>query len=130
MDSEIICTLKDSNSLLESILETKKNLTNLCFSKYGGAKIHSLEVFSVKKYCELLTENLQSKNTEDLKKSNYYCNPVAQFENFHLYEYLFVDDSTLKVEAKFDIDNDCSLKSWYGIIHIVEPKSKNKNAEQ
>lgn len=116
---------EDIESLVNSILECKKDLTKFCFSKYGSAKIIDFNVFASSKVCDFLMMSELSKpaSKEDGVVNTEWQKYVANFELFKLHKYKHVDNETIRVITSFDVDEG-AYKIWYGDVIFVEEAEK------
>ena len=116
MDSIIKWNVTDDvNSLVESILSCKKELTKLCFSKCGSAKSSRFDVFASAKICEFLMISEDHSQPEDSSRDDYYKKHLARFKQFDLYRLNCIDDETIRVLVYFDVGENFDHQ-WYGNI--------------
>lgn len=119
MDAEVTWTVsEDFNGLLEAILNCKRELTKLCFAKFGSAKIMEYKVCAPQKVCELL---LLSENCTLIKGKQFdsYCyKALADFEHFRLFKTKMHGESVIRLEALFDIGEGVG-KHWYGDVVLT-----------
>lgn len=119
MDTEVTWKVsEDFDGLLEAVLTCKRELTKLCFAKFGSAKILEYKVCAPQKVCELLL--LSDKQTPiKSKEFDSYCHKaVANFEQFRLYRTKMFGDGNVRLEALFDVGEGVG-KHWYGNIMII-----------
>jgi hypothetical protein len=119
MDANVTWNVsEDTASLLEAISKCKKELTKLCFAKFGSAKISEYKVFAPQKVCELLL--LADGNTLIKgKEFDSYCHKaLTDFEQFRLFKTKMFGDSILRIEAKFDVGEGI-CKHWYGDVTLA-----------
>jgi hypothetical protein len=119
MDVEVdwqVCD--DVETLVATIHNCKKELTKNCFSKFSSAKILEYKVSAPHKICEFLLLSNGHKPTKD-KSGDSHCHKiVTEFEQFKLYKTKMFGDSTIRLEAVFDIGEGIG-KYWYGNIALV-----------
>jgi hypothetical protein len=120
MDTEIMWQVSENlEGLLEAISTIKRELTKHCFAKFGSAKILEFKVSAPGKVCELLTLSVEQHTFIKCKEFDSYCHKaVAVFDNFHLFKTKLYGDSTVRVEARFDIGEGVG-KYWYGNITLT-----------
>ena len=119
MDTQVEWKVSDDvNSLIETILGCKRDLTKCCFAKFGAARIVEYKVCAPNKLCDFLLLAEGHETTKD-KSSDSHCHKiVAQFEHFKLFKTKMFGDSTIRIEAIFDIGEGMG-KFWYGNITLT-----------
>lgn len=119
MDTEIewkVCD--DVNTLIDTIHGCKRDLTKKCFAKFSAAKIVEYKVCAPQKVCEFLLLSEGYKVTKD-KSGDSHCHKlVAEFDQFKLFKTKMFGDSTVRIEAIFDIGEGMG-KFWYGNITLA-----------
>lgn len=119
MDAEVKWKVtEDFSGLLEAVLNCKRELTKLCFTKFGSAKIMEYKVCAPQKVCELL---LLSENYTPIKGRQFdsYCyKALADFEHFRLFKTKMHGESVIRLEALFDVGEGVG-KHWYGDVVLT-----------
>lgn len=118
MDAEVTWKVsEDVNSLLEAVLNCKRELTKNCFAKFGSAKIAEYKVFAPYKVCELMLLS-EGHTLIKVKQFDTYCHKaITEFEHFKLFKTKLYGDNVVRVEAKFEVDEGVG-KYWYGNIML------------
>jgi hypothetical protein len=109
---------EDVNSLVEFILSCKRELTKCCFGKFGSAKIVEYKVSASQKVCDLLLLAEGHNIIKDKSRDSHCHKLVTQFDQFGLFKTKMFGDSTIRLEAVFDIGEGMG-KFWYGNITLV-----------
>lgn len=119
MDAEISWIVSgEVNSLIETIINCRKELIKQCFTKFGSAKIQECKISAPQKICDFLLLSEGHKIIND-KSRNTCCHKiVADFEQFSLYKTKIFGDTTIRLTAKFDV-NEGVEKYWYGTISLI-----------
>ena len=107
----------DVKSLIDVILECKKELTTACFAKYGAARLVEFDVYASSKICKFIMlsgEHTPASDTRGLHWSK--C--VAKFEHFNLHRFKNVDDETVRVLVLFDSEERFPTL-WYGNVLLT-----------
>lgn len=121
MDAEYKWPLTDDvNSLVDVIFNCKKELIKICFSKFSAAKIIEFKICAPQKICDFLILSDHCKVTKD-KSDNTHCHKlVAEFEQFKLFKTKLFGDSSIRLEAMFDIGEEGIGRFFYGNITAVD----------
>jgi hypothetical protein len=119
MDTEVTWKVsEDFDGLLEAVLTCKRELTKLCFAKFGSAKISEYKVFAPQKICELLQYSERFKPYKSKELDSYCHKVVAEFEQFKLFKTKMFGDRVVRVEAKFEVGEGIG-KYWYGDVVLT-----------
>ena len=119
MDAEVTWKVsEDFNGLFEAIFNCKRELTKLCFAKFGSAKITEYKVFAPHKVCELMLLG-DGHTLIKGKEFDTYCHrALTDFEQFKLFKTKLYGDSIVRVEAKFEMGEGIG-KYWYGNVQLT-----------
>ena len=119
MDTEATWKVSDDiDSLVGVILDCKRDLTKKCFAKFASAKIVEYKVSAPQKVCELLLLTEGHNTVKDKSRDSHCHKLVTQFEQFSLFKTKMYGDSTIRLEAIFDIGEGMG-KFWYGNITLT-----------
>jgi hypothetical protein len=119
MDSQVEWKVSDDvDSLIETVLNCKRELTKCCFAKFGAARIVDYKVSAPQKICDFLLLADGHKPTKDKSHDSHCHKIVTQFDQFNLFKTKMFGDSTIRVEAIFDIGEGMG-KFWYGNITLT-----------
>ena len=106
----------DPESFIDSLKNTRSELTKCCFSKYGAGKIIKYDVYACKSICSFLMSLKHESPAED-EITN--CSQLlAEFPDFRLHSYTQVDENKVRVQARFDV-GDKIIRLWYGNIFVI-----------
>jgi hypothetical protein len=135
LESKLDSTIKwkisdDVDSLVQAILDCKKELTKACFSMNGSAKIIDFDVLASSKICEFLmtSELSKSPNSSESIEKKEWQKYISNFELFRLHKYKHIDNETIRILASFDV-GDSSHKMYFGNVVFDTGEAEETNAD-